>query len=64
MTRFKPHSVRSSSTSATAIAKIPVDTILRTAGWSGHYTFAKYYKKPIQNHGELAKAMLDRTQPG
>ncbi|XP_068689820.1 uncharacterized protein [Montipora foliosa] len=64
MTRFKPHSIRSSSTSAAAIAKVPVDTILRTAGWSGHCTFAKYYKKPIQNHGALAKALLDSTQLG
>ena len=64
ITRFKPHSIRSSSTRAAAIAKIPVDTILRTAGWSGHCTFVKYYKKPIQNHGELAKALLDSTQPG
>ena len=62
ITRFKPHSIRSSSTSAAAMAKVPVDTILRTAGWSGHCTFAKYYKKPIQNHGELAKALLDSTQ--
>ena len=60
MTRFKPHSIRSSSTSAAAIAKVPVDTILRTAGC----TFAKYYKKPIQNHGALAKALLDSTQLG
>lgn len=35
MTRFKPHSIRSLSTSAAAIAKVPVDTILRTARWSG-----------------------------
>ena len=47
ITRFKPHSIRSSSTSAAAIAKVPVDTILRTAGWTGHCSFAKYYKKPI-----------------
>ena len=53
-TRFKPHSIRSSSTSAAAIAKVPVDTILRTAGWSGHCTFAKYYKKPIQNHCRIS----------
>ena len=64
ITRFKPHSIRSLSTSAAAIAKVPVDKILRTAGWSGHCTFAKYYKKPIQNHGELAKALLESTQPG
>ena len=39
------------------------ETIVKT-GWSGHCTFAKYYKKSIQNHGELAEALLDSTQPG
>ena len=58
MTHFKPHSI-----SAAAIAKVPVDIILRTAGWSRHCTFAKYYKKPNQHNGELAKALLDSTQP-
>ena len=46
--RFKPHSIRSASASAAAVAKVLVDTILRTAGWSAHCSFAKYYKKPIQ----------------
>ena len=64
MSRFKPRSIRSSSTSAAGIAKVPAVVILRTAGWSGHCTFAKYYKKPIQNQGELAKVLLDSTQPG
>lgn len=39
MRGFKPHSVRASSTSATALAKVLLDTILRTAGWSRHCTF-------------------------
>lgn len=32
MTMFKPHSTRSTSTSA-ASSKIPVETVLRTVGW-------------------------------
>ena len=43
VSRFKPHSVRASSTSAAALAKVLLDIILRTAGWSGHCTFANYY---------------------
>ena len=57
---FKPHSVRS-STSAAARAKVPIDSILRTAGWSGHCTFANNYNKLIKNHGEFAKALLSIT---
>ena len=63
LSRFKPHSIRSASASTAAVAKVPVDTILRTAGWSGLCPFEKYYKKPIQQHGELAKVLLDSTQP-
>ena len=48
LSRFKPHSISPSSTSGAAKAKVPLDTILRTAGWRGYRTFAKYYQKPIQ----------------
>ena len=52
-------SIRSSSTSAAAKAKVPLDTILRTADWSGHCMFAKYYQKPIYKSGEQATALLN-----
>ena len=45
MRGFKPHNVRTSSTSAAALAKVLLDTTLQTAGWSRHCTFAKYCKK-------------------
>ena len=49
---FKPHSVRAASTSHVSSGKLPLQTILKTAGWSRESTFAKYYKKPIQqNYG-------------
>ena len=38
MSRFKPHSIRSSSfNQCNGNGQGPVDTILRTAGWSGHF---------------------------
>lgn len=59
LTRFKPHSVRSASSSSAAQAKVPVETILKTAGWSTQCTFAKFYNKPMRKQGELALALLD-----
>ncbi len=44
---FTPHSSRAASTSAALQNKIPISSILKTAGWSGVHTFEKYYKKLI-----------------
>ena len=44
---FKAHSTRAASTSAAAISKIPLSTIMDNAGWSNATTFGKFYKKPI-----------------
>ena len=56
MSRFKPHSIRASSTSAAALAKVLLDTILWTADWSGHCTFAKYYKKTNPRTWEFGRS--------
>jgi hypothetical protein len=45
MSMFKPHSIRSASTTQQKLNKIPIKTILKSAGWSNEHTFAKYYKK-------------------
>jgi len=47
MSIFTPHSVRSAATSAMKKARVPLSTILATAGWSSEKTFAKYYNKDI-----------------
>lgn len=47
MSIFTPHSTRAAAASAAALAKVPVATILKTAGWSNVGTFATFYKKPI-----------------
>ena len=45
---FKPHSVRSTSTSFAAQTRLSLDTILRTAGWFHETTFSKYYHMPVK----------------
>ena len=50
---FSAHSTRSASTSAAARCGLPVDTIMKAAGWSATSTFTKFYKKaPKQNFGQ------------
>ena len=44
---FTPHSVRADSTSAAKRARVPISTILTTAGWTKDNMFRKYYDKPI-----------------
>ena len=44
---FKGHSTRAASTSAAAVCKVPLSTILDNAGSSNATTFGKFYKKPI-----------------
>lgn len=45
MSIFTPHSTRAAATSA-AEHRVPLDTILKTAGWQSGCTFRKFYKKP------------------
>lgn len=44
---FSAHSTRWASTSYAKAAQIPVDTIMRNAGWSNYDTFQKFYNLPI-----------------
>uniref|UniRef100_A0A8W8MU17 Tyr recombinase domain-containing protein n=1 Tax=Magallana gigas TaxID=29159 RepID=A0A8W8MU17_MAGGI len=56
---FAPHSTRSAATSAAANAKLSVDTILRTAGWTSDNTFRKFYNKPVNLCSDFSNALLD-----
>ena len=58
--RFGPHSVRSASTSAARQSGLPLDKILKAAGWSRESTFRKYYEKPMDRSGEFANSVLNR----
>ena len=47
---FGPHSTRAASTSKAKLGGIPLETIMRTAGWSSASVFARFYEKPIDTH--------------
>lgn len=55
---FSSHSTRSAATSAALEAKVPLATILQTAGWSGDSSFRKFYNKPIIRDTTFADAIL------
>ena len=44
---YKPHSVRTAAVSKAKSNMVPIDEILKTAGWSSERTFAKFYDKNI-----------------
>ena len=57
---FKSHSVRAATT-CTSKAKqslVPIDLILKTAGWSSQSTFAKFYDRAIQTDVSFAEEVL------
>ena len=57
LTLFSPHSTRSASSSKAAL-RLPFSTILATVGWARESTFAKFYHKPLGDHGQFADAVL------
>lgn len=60
MNIFTPHSTRAASTSKAA-TKLPLSTILATAGWTQESTFQKYYNKPVISENLFADTVLSRT---
>jgi len=58
---FKPHSVRSASVSSVS-NKLPLSTILKTAGWSNTCTFRKFYKKPVTMDTTYCNAILNSVE--
>lgn len=54
---FTPHSTRSAATSA-LVSRVPIDTIIKTAGWTSDCTFRKFYKKPVTNDSSFSHNLL------
>ena len=44
---YGAHSTRAASTSVVCARGLPIEDIMRSAGWSSDRTFAKFYKMPI-----------------
>ena len=57
LTLFSPHSTRSASSSKAAL-KLPLATILSSVGWFRESTFARFYRRPIDNRENFANAVL------
>ena len=57
--KYKAHSTRAASTSTAMNANVPVDDILRAAGWSNTCTFVKFYNKNVDNNEHFAHAILN-----
>ena len=45
---FKPHSTRAAATSGAKTASVPIQEILKTAGWLSSRCFDKFYDKPVE----------------
>ena len=56
-TIFKPHSTRAVATSKANTASVPIQEILKTAGWSSSRCFDKFYDKPVES-STFASAIL------
>ena len=58
VTIFKPHSTRSAATSRTKQTCLPINEILKHAGWSNQRTFDRFYKKPLSKGWAFAGSVL------
>ena len=57
-TAFKPHSTRAAATSKAKLSGVPIETIIKTAGWSSTSVFAKFYDKPVTKEKTVQEAIL------
>ena len=58
---YTAHSYRHSSTSKVEAKGVHIDTIMSRIGWSQKSkTFARFYKRPIEDSAEYANAVLDK----
>ncbi len=58
MTIFTPYSIRHSSMSSVS-DRVPMETILRTGGWSRETTFSRFYNKPVVASCAVQHAILE-----
>lgn len=59
---YGPHSVRSASSSKAHSNLVPLDIILKKAGWSREKTFAKFYKRDIETEDKFVSGVLGPLQ--
>ena len=59
MSCFSAHSTRSASCSAAKKANVPIDTIIKTAGWRQDNVFRKFYNRPVSNDDSFSRSILN-----
>jgi site-specific recombinase XerD len=59
---FAPHSVRSASTSKAKLKGVPLEVIVKTAGWSNAGVFRRFYDKPIESQLSFQDNILPDLQ--
>lgn len=57
---FKPHSTRAACTSAAKNKGVPLQSILKTAGWKQESTFRRFYNKPINETSVFQLGILNK----
>lgn len=55
---YGAHSVRSASTSKAKLKDVPIEDILKKAGWSSERTFSRFYDKKIVTEDRFVSAVL------
>lgn len=54
---FTAHSTRAASTSK-AFTRTDINTVIKSAGWTGYTTFGRFYNKPISSNTSFTHAVL------
>lgn len=57
---YKPHSTRAAVTSKAARANVPIEDILKAAGWSTAGTFGKFYNKKVDIPSDFDNSVLSK----
>ena len=55
---YQTHSTRSASTTK-AVQLLPIDVVMKLAGWSQESTFRKFYDKPVAITDQMSNAILN-----
>lgn len=60
--QFSPHSTRSAAVSAAKQCNVPIDVILKSAGWASDCVFRKFYQKDIIIHESMGENLLKKAK--
>lgn len=50
VTKFKSHSIRGAAASKAKLSGVPMQEILKVAGWASEQTFSEFYNKPLETN--------------